>query len=49
MFVQVGALDVDVGEGIDGRVRHEAVGDRSQSDLQVFVEGLVRTVGVGPL
>ena len=49
MFVQVGTLDVDIGEGIDGGVRHEAVGDGSQSDLYIFVEGLVRTVGVGPL
>ena len=49
MFVEVGALDVHVGEGVDGRVGDKGVGDRSQTQLQVFVKGLVGTVGVRPL
>jgi len=49
VFVKIGALDVDVGKGVNGGIRHEGVGDRGDSEGLAVVEGLVRAVGVRPL
>lgn len=49
MFIEVAAFYIDIGEGINCGIGDEGIGNGCQSDLLIFIEGLMGTVGVGPL
>lgn len=48
MFLKVCTFDVDVGKSINSGIWNKAVGDRGHSDLDIFIEGHVWAIRVGP-
>lgn len=48
-LVEIGTLDIDIREGIDRGIRDECVRDGSHSKFDIFVEGSMRAIWVGPL
>ena len=47
-FVEVGALHIDISEGIDGGIRDESVRNGSHSEFDIFVECSMWAVWIGP-